>query len=424
MIPGLTIAPEVAFTAVAAGYLHLDDTTKGKLDTAMLAGPDTFVDLADYFRGGTIRRGVSSFDGVYGRADAGTCQMHLANEDRRFDPTNLSGPYVAAGVTQVEPERQVRYRATYAGITYNLFRGFVDDWDLTYVPSANVAHARVAATDGTKVVANYDQNAGSVVGTGEDSGARIARILDNAGWAADDRDLDAGVTTLQGTDLSANAWTEIALVSDTELGEVFFDGTGKLVFRNRHATSTDARSNTSQATFGDANDGVEIPYSGVTFGSTSKQIRNVVRITRVGGAQQIATDSASVSKYRSRTFQRSDLLMQTDAAAADYANYVLQLLKDAELRFSTLSINPLANPDVLFPQVLGRELGDRITIRRRPPGGGAPIERQVFIRGIEHSIGLDTWETTWTLQDATEKFAFFVLDNPTLGVLDSNALAY
>lgn len=423
MIPGLTIIPEVAFTAVATGFLHFDDPVKGKLDTAKLAGPDTFTDLVDYFRGGEISRGVSAFDGVYGRAEAGTCTMRLANEDRRFDPSHLTGPYVVAGVTQVEPERQVRIRASYGGVAYNLFRGFADDWSLSYVPPA-VANAVVKATDGTKVIANYDQNAGGIVGTGEDSGARIARVLDNIGWAADDRDLDVGLTTLQGTDLSANAWAEIALVSDTELGDVYFDGTGKLVFRNRQAALTDARSNTSQATFGDANDGVEIGYVGVKFGSTSQQLRNVVRATRVGGTQQIATDGASVSKYRARTWQRSDLIMQTDAAAADYALYVLGLLKTAELRFDTLVLNPLANPDVLFPQVLGRELGDRITIRRRPPGGGATIERQAFIRGIQHSIELDTWQTTWTLQDATTKFAFLVLDNATLGRLDYNALAY
>jgi hypothetical protein len=47
----------------------------------------------------------------------------------------------------------------------------------------------------------------------------------------------------------------------------------------------------------------------------------------------------------------------------------------------------------------------------------------VFIRGIEHSIGLDTWQTRFVFQDAT-KFSFFVLDHATLRVLDTNALSY
>ena len=420
MIAGLTVIPEVGFAEVGGGYLFFDDPTRGKFDTGKF-GPDTFfADLATWWRGGTIIRGVSRHEGTHGRAEAGRATMELDNTDRRFDPTNLSGPYVAAGVTQVKPEREMRYRAAYGGVTYNLWRGSVDDWQLSYrMPT--VGDVAVAGTDGTKIVANYDQNAGSVVGTGEDTGARINRVLDNIGWPATDRLISTGKTTVQGTDLSANAWTEIVLNSDTELGDVYFDGTGKLVFRHRHAPLTDTRSNTPQATFGDGAD--ELPYVDVIVEHTAQQVRNLIRIARVGGTQQTAQDSVSRTDYRTRTYNRSDLVMQTDAEAADYAGYALALQKNAELRFSQLTIDPLADPANLFPQVLGRELGDRIRILLRPPGGGTAIQRDVFIRGITHDIGRDTWRTTWALQDA-DKFAFLVLDNATLGRLDYNAFAY
>src|SRR6266496_6239787 len=69
---------------------------------------------------------------------------------------------------------------------------------------------------------------------------------------------------------------------------------------------------------------------------------------------------------------------------------------DLELRFDTLTIKPMSDPNNLFPQVLGREIGDRIRIVRRPPGGGT-ITRDVFIRGIEHSVDARAreWVTTW-----------------------------
>jgi hypothetical protein len=420
-IPGLTVSPEVGFSATAAGVLIFDDVTRGKLDTGQFGDTGVFVDLISWFRGGTITRGVSRHDGIYGKAEAGRATMVLANEDRRFDPTNLAGPYVAAGVTQVEPEREFRYRAVYAGVGYNLFRGFADDWDLSYAPP-NVSNAILRGTDGTKVVSNYDQNAGGVVGTGEDTGARINRVLDNIDWAASDRDIDVGLTTVQGTDLSANAWAEVVLNADTEIGEVYFDGTGKLVFRNRHAFLIEGRSTTPQAVFGD--EPGELGYTGLGFSSSGAQIRNLIRISRVGGTQQTATDPASVAKYRTRTWGRSDLIMQTDAAALDYAQYVLSLLKDPELRFDTITVNPRSDPANLFPQVLGRELGDRITIKFTPPGGGGRIERDVFIRGITHDIGLDTWKTTWVLQDAEVRFSYLIFDHATLGKLDSNAFAY
>lgn len=424
MIPGLAILPEVAFSTMGAGlgFLVLDDPAAGKLDTGKL-GTEVYADVATWFKGGSVNRGVSRFDGIYGRAEAGTMQIVLDNTDRRFDPTNLDGPYVAAGASQVKAGRSIRLRVVWASVTYDIFRGFVDEPRLTYVPEGP-ATVTLSATDGTAAVANYDQNAGSIVGTGEDTGARINRVLDNMGWPAVERNIAVGRTTVQGTDLSANAWAEIVLTSDTELGEVYFDVDGKLTFRNRHALATDTRSNTSQATFGDADDGVELGYVDVELSADLAQTRNIIRAGRVGGTQQIAEDASSIAEFRRRTWQRSDLLHQTDAEVADYAAYVLSLLKNNEVRISTLTVDPLADPDRLFPQVLGRKLGDRITVKFTPPGGGTRISRDVFIRGIAHNIGLDTWQTTFALQDATNKFQFFVLDNATLGRLDHNALSY
>lgn len=422
MIAGLTIVPEVAFSSGAGdvGYLVLDDPTRGLLDTAKLAVADYFTDVAEWFRGATISRGVGRFEGVYGRAEAGTMVLGLANEDRRFDPTNLAGPYVAAGVTQIKAGRAIRLRALYAGVAYDLFRGFITEPQLTY-QNPSVATTTFLATDGTEVLSNYDQNAGPVVGGGEDTGARINRIATNAGWPSEERNIATGKTTVQGTDLSANAWAEIVRVADTELGEVYFETDGKLTFRNRHALSADSRSNTSQATFGDGPG--ELGFTGIELSADLRQTKNIIRLSRVGGTQQVVEDLTSQAEYRRRTWQRSDLLHQTDAEVLDYARHVLALSKDNELRIEAITIDPVADSANLFPQVLGRKLGDRITVKFTPPGGGDRISRDVFIRGIEHSAGLATWQTRFVFQDAT-KFAFFVLDNATLGRLDANALAY
>jgi hypothetical protein len=83
-----------------------------------------------------------------------------------------------------------------------------------------------------------------------------------------------------------------------------------------------------------------------------------------------------------------------------------------------------ADPTNLFPQVLAREIGDRIKVVRYPPGGGSPISREVFIRGISHETTGATWITTWSLQSATKYGSFFALDHPVLGLLDQNALGF
>jgi hypothetical protein len=419
---GITITPEVAFSAAAGdvGYLVFDDPTRGKFDTAKLAVTDYFTPLATWFRGGTVVRGTSRFDGVYGRAEAGTMSVDLANEDRRFDPTNLAGPYVVAGVSQVKAGRAARLRVTYAGTTYDLFRGFVEEPILRY--RKNWAQTTFRCTDGTGVVSDYDGVAGGLVGGGEDTGARINRVLDNTGWPAEERNVAAGRTTVQSTDLSANAWAEICLTADTEIGEVYFDVDGKLVFRNRWGIITDARSATSQATFGDAGGG-ELGFIDVVLAADLQQTKNLIRLSRVGGTQQTAQDATSITEYRIRTWGRSDLLHQTDTEVADYAAYVLSLLKDYEVRIAQITVNPLADPANLWPQVLGRKLGDRVTVKFTPPGGGARISRDVFIRGITHDIGTADWSTTFVFQDAT-KFAALIFDNTVTGKLDTGRFAF
>jgi hypothetical protein len=318
----------------------------------------------------------------------------------------------------------IRIRATWDGVGYDLWKGFADEWKLDYNMPA-VATTELTGTDGTKVISNYDSVAGATVGGGETTGARINRILDNAGWPAADRDIDTGRTTVQSTDLSSNAWTEILLTSDTEIGETYFDAAGRLVFRNRHAIITETRSITPQAIFGEGAGG--LAYDAITIANDDTQVRNIIRISRVGGTLQTVEDADSIARYLRKTWGRSDLLMETDDEAADYAGYVLALSKNAELRFDSIRIDPTADPDNLWPQVLGRELGDRITILFCPPGGGATIERDVFIRGIRHDIGAQTWATTWTLQDASAQFfsqeLALILDNATLGKLDTNTLA-
>jgi len=418
-IPAVTVEFAFSIGAGTTGYLYLDDTSRGKLGTGTLAPDNLWVDLSHPALSLDISRGSQRFDGPTVRYEASRATYVLDNSDRSLDPTNLAGPYVAAGVTQVTPMRGVRSRATWAGVTYALFRGFVDDWQINW--DDPWSDATVHCTDGVKVLANYNGVAVGAVGAGDDTGARIGRLLDNAGWPATDRALDAGNTTVQATTLAANTWTETLLTADTEAGEVYVDGSGRVVFRRRQASQLDARSSTSQATFGDGPG--ELIYESVKVAYDDTQVRNVVRISRVGGTQQIASDAASQAQYLNHSWERSDLIMQTDAEAANYAGYVLFQNKDAELRFTELVINPHADETNLFPQVLGRELGDRITVKRRPPGGGAVISRDCFIRGIKHTLKDKRWKTTWTLQSAA-KYSFFTLDNAILGVLDSNALGF
>ena len=396
-------------------YLHFDDVARGKWDTNTFAPDLTFTDISSKVHGFSTTRPSNRVAGPVLRFEAGSLSADLNNTDRALDPT--SNP-------DVSPNRVVRVRATWAGMTYNIWRGGADSWLPGYIKGDSYASVTLDATDGFKDLGNNIRAAVAAVGTGELSGARIDRVLTSAGWPTADRIIDTGQTTLQSTILDGDALSELQLVSDSEIGSLYMDGAGHVVFRDRHANFNETRSNMSNGIFGD-NLSTELPYYGIAPSFDDEQLINQALITRNGGTQQVSTDAASVSKNKIHGYEQSGLLMQTDTTASDYAKFIVYMSKDSEYRFDSLTINPLADPANLFPHVLGREIGDRITVRRRPPGGGSMIERDVLIVGINHDVDcrVGTWMTSWQLQSVAKQ-SFMVFDHATLGKWDSNAFAY
>jgi hypothetical protein len=239
--------------------------------------------------------------------------------------------------------------------------------------------------------------------------------------------IDAGTTTVQATTLEGQALSELQLVQDTELGDLFIDPLGRAVFQDRQSPLTRAESTTSQATFGDGGYALtgELPYADVTRTSLDEAITNKVSITRAGGTLQTAQDLTSQARFLVKSYERSDLIMQTDLEALNYAKAVLYRYKDATRRFERLLfITPSPDvEDVIWPQRLGRAFGDRITIIRRPAGGGDPIQGDALIRGVEHASDGESWTSSWVLQ-AADKFTYFTIGDPVKGRIGAYPIAF
>ncbi|MEU8280400.1 hypothetical protein AB0C08_39525, partial [Microbispora bryophytorum] len=157
---------------------------------------------------------------------------------------------MSGGISQVTAMRPLRIRAFWDTYTFNLFRGFVDVWDVDWIATVHSV-VTVAATDAFKVLANKRRIAvDPPVGAGETTGARINRILNSAGWPSGDRDIATGDSTVQATDLAGDALSELQRVADSEIGELYISGSGKVVFRNRQALILDYRSANVVATLG------------------------------------------------------------------------------------------------------------------------------------------------------------------------------
>ncbi|MBI4496318.1 MAG: hypothetical protein HY689_00230 [Chloroflexi bacterium] len=372
----------------------------------------TWTDVSDYVRGVSIRRGRQH---ELARMEAGTCTLTLDNRDRRFDPANTGSPYSP----NVIPMRRVRVSAVWDSTPYYLFTGFIEAWPQDWPDGTfGDALAQVEAVDGFKVLAMVKVS-GSY--PEELSSARATRVLDAISWPAADRNIETGQSDVQAATVADKALEHLQKVEEAENGLVFIDGQGRLTFHGRHHRILNQSA--SQGTFGDAFDGTELPYLGLTPSYDDSEIWNDVRITREGGTEQQAQDTDSQTKYLRRTLETTGVLITTDAEALHAAQWKLGIYREPGIRFEALSVDGHMD-DNLWPLVLGLEFGDRITVRRRPPGGGDALERDCHVEGVQHDISREEWQTTWQLSPASP-YAWWVLgdaENSQLGV--TTRLAY
>jgi len=357
-------------------------------DTGVYAPDTSFVDVTTYVRQLSTTRGRSRETDRFG---TGSMTIVLSNNDDRFSPLNLAGPYVIGGVTQIRPGVPFKITATWAGITYPIFYGYSDSWDDSYIAMGKDGITTVTVVDALSVLANFDGLAVASVGAGELASTRISRIALNAGFTGT-MILDPGKYTMQATTLSSNALTEAGLTADSDGGYVFADASGALVFLDQNSPTTRARSASSQFAFGNAVGAVPYESADPTYDSTL--IFNTVSMSRAGGTATTVSDSTSVTRYGSRTYRRFDFVCQTDAQAASLAAAFLARYKEPEYLISTLTVQGAASPTVSWPLILNVQLRDRVTVTVAAPGGTA-ISLQCYVDGISNTLTPSTWSMTF-----------------------------
>lgn len=259
-------------------------------------------------------------------------------------------------------------------------------------------------------------------GSNQQSGARVQAILDNGGWPQSLRQVDTGKITISGDqEVTGSLISQIQDVASAELGVVFISKDGDVVFRERYSELTLAASATSNATFTELASG-DCPYQDLTFSYSDDVLKNQVVVSRVNGTTQATMqDDASIALYGVRTEQLSDLLVTADSEARQIGELYLTIYGNPEYFPEQMTLVPESKPATLYPQVLGRELRDRVTVTFTSPGG---ISRtvQCFVDGVEHVVTPGRWETKFMLTNATYYDNFFILDSATSGLLDTNVL--
>jgi hypothetical protein len=110
----------------------------------------------------------------------------------------------------------------------------------------------------------------------------------------------------------------------------------------------------------------------------------------------------------------------------DRANWLVARFKELGTRLASMTLLPRTDPTNLWPQVLGRLIGDRITVKRTPLGLNSEISLDFIIEGVEHSFGVGpVWTTVFRGATVDPNVGnYLILDDPVHGLLDQALLAY
>lgn len=261
--------------------------------------------------------------------------------------------------------------------------------------------------------------AGASPWSNDTTGVRVGRILSLVGWPVGQRNIETGQSVLGPAPSSIegqSALDHLLVVEQTEQGRFFIDGDGNACFFSRnHEVSTAV-----EASF------TEDDYVDLEFDYSEANLCNDLTVTRVGGLPQRAQDATSIAAYWRQSGSMTGLLYSTDAEAANMAEWRVGNTSEPTLRPSRLTFLPLANLPDLFPRVLMRELGDRISVTRQLDGDDIDID--AVIEGIEHRFTPREWEVSWNLSPLQygqfgpgggTGYTYWTLDHPTLSRLDA-----
>ncbi len=400
----------IGFNLAAAGsnLFILDDTTQGLLNSTYVLGGDVLTDVTNYVASVSIDRGKSR---ELDRYTAGHASISLHNESRIFDPYNTASIYY----TQIVPRKPIVIETN----GERVFTGFIDDWDLTYDISGK-SFASVSAIDGFMRLSAAELD--SFVTTSQLSSARVTAILNRpeVAWPIANRSIETGLTTLQADTVAenTNALQYLQLVDTTENGQLFMSRSGAVTFKNRAFNP----SFISTVVFADDATPNAIRYSNIGVMYGSENLYNRVTITRNGGSPQVADSTTSQNAYGVAAFSIDGVLLTTDAEALNFANYLVGLYDEPELRINEVTVNLHDKTPEEVEHLCQLEIADVVQIKFTPNQIGSQIDQYAMVTGISHDIGIDNHRVS--LQLASVSVTNFVLDSAQFGILDTNILAY
>jgi len=228
--------------------------------------------------------------------------------------------------------------------------------------------------------------------------------------------LDADIS--EGT----SALTYLQLVANSEFGTLFLGKDGKIVFRERNAVPNVPDLVFSDEVVAGAYTGIQFADVNIIYGSENLYNRIALQNADIFPEEAFAEDETSQAVYGPRTLSQSGLLIQEPEQLQFLADFLLARYKEPQYRFETVTVVLDTLTTENQDKVLDLEIGDIVLVRFEPSDIPPAIEQYVRIIGINHDWNPANKNISFALERLD--FAIFILDDPVLGVLDDDRLAY
>jgi hypothetical protein len=371
------------------------------------------VDVSNQVNNVQTRRGRNAISDQF---STGNLSLRIVDQNGDFNPQNPSSPYFEL----LTPMKKVQITATYSGVTYPIFSGFITSYvNVQPKDATEVAYTTITAVDAYRLAQNAQISTVTGASAGDLSGTRINQILNTIDWPNTQRDVDAGLTTLQ-NDPGTNRTSLGALqtAADSEYGAIYVDASGNFVFQDRAVTVGSIGA--TPTLFSD--NGAGIRYANAVWKLDDSLIFNKSTVTRSGGTAQVATNQASIDKYFLHSYFLDGLLMQTDAVALDYALAYTASRAETSIRCDAIELD-LYTADYTAGTIAALDLDffDPITVITTQPGGST-LDKTLQIFGVAMNITPNSWKTTFTTLEPV--IDGFIIGNVDYGVLGQNVLSY
>lgn len=387
----------------------------GLLGTNVLADSSAvIVDVSDQVNSIQIKRGRNAQADQF---QTGTLSLRIVDQLGDFNPLNTGGPYYG----MLNPMVKVQINAVSLGITYPLYSGFITSFTTTSPSQAldDVVYTMIDAVDAFRLAQMAQITTVTGSASGDLSGTRINQILDEISWPASMRDVDAGQTTVQANpNTAATALASMQKIELAEYGALYVDATGSFVFQDRELTA----GSVANAPIVFADDGTGIPYFNAVWRLDDTLIYNNASITRTGGSAQIATNAASILKYFDHSYNQTNMMMETDAVALDYARAYVASRAETSVRCDAIVLD-LYTENYAAGILAAMELDyfDNVTISTTQPGAST-LTKTLQVFGVAYAISVNSFKVTFTTLEPI--LDSFILGSTLYGILDTSVLSY